>query len=74
MNLSDKARSIQELSISGPQSEQLPYFKDYYSAEDIHPGDRVATLWAYSPRAPDEFELDRGDMIKVVGIWDDGET
>ncbi|TGZ79204.1 hypothetical protein EX30DRAFT_350353 [Ascodesmis nigricans] len=55
-----------------PQSEQLPFFKDYYSSGDIHPGDRVSTLWAYSPRAPDEFELERGDMLKVIGIWDDG--
>lgn len=22
----------------------------------------------------DEFDLDRGDMLKVVGIWDDGNT
>ncbi|KAH8808868.1 hypothetical protein F5884DRAFT_384667 [Xylogone sp. PMI_703] len=54
------------------QSEQLAYFKDYYSQEDIHPGDKVATLWAYQPRAGDEFHLERGDMLKVVGIWDDG--
>lgn len=54
------------------QSEQLPFFKDYYSQDDIHPGDKVAVLWAYSPRAGDEFSLERGDMIKVVGIWDDG--
>ncbi|KAF1736805.1 hypothetical protein CRV24_002415 [Beauveria bassiana] len=54
------------------QSEQLPFFKDYYSQDDIHPGDKVAVLWAYSPRAGDEFALERGDMIKVVGIWDDG--
>jgi hypothetical protein len=54
------------------QSEQLPFFKDYYSQDDIHPGDRVAVLWAYQPRAADEFGLDRGDMLKVVGIWDDG--
>ncbi|KAA8896470.1 hypothetical protein FN846DRAFT_900280 [Sphaerosporella brunnea] len=53
-------------------SEQLPYFKDYYSSDDIHPGDKVACLWAYAPRAQDEFELERGDMLKVVGIWDDG--
>jgi hypothetical protein len=32
----------------------------------------VATLWAYQARAGDEFELERGDMLKVVGIWDDG--
>lgn len=54
------------------QSEQLQSFKDYYSPDEIHPGDAVATLWAYQPRAGDEFELERGDMLKVVGIWDDG--
>lgn len=54
------------------QSEQLPFFKDYYSEDEIHPNDKVATLWAYQPRAGDEFELERGDMLKVVGIWDDG--
>ncbi|KAL2369784.1 hypothetical protein BDBG_08889 [Blastomyces gilchristii SLH14081] len=54
------------------QSEQLPYFRDYYSQDDIHPNDKVTVLWAYQPRAGDEFELDRGDMLKVVGIWDDG--
>ena len=58
--------------VASGQSEQLPYFKDYYSQDEIHPGDKVATLWAYQPRAGDEFELERGDMLRVVGIWDDG--
>ena len=58
--------------IASGQSEQLPSFKDYYSSDEIHPNDKVATLWAYQPRAGDEFELERGDMLKVVGIWDDG--
>ncbi|KAI1490582.1 hypothetical protein F5X96DRAFT_678968 [Biscogniauxia mediterranea] len=58
--------------VNSQQSEQLPFFKDYYSQDDIHPGERVAVLWAYQPRAPDEFALERGDMLKVVGIWDDG--
>jgi hypothetical protein len=58
--------------LASQQSEQLPYFKDYYSQDEIHPGDKVATLWAYQPRAGDEFLLERGDMLKVVGIWDDG--
>jgi hypothetical protein len=58
--------------MTSQQSEQLPFFKDYYSQDDVHPGDRVAVLWAYQPRATDEFSLDRGDMLKVVGIWDDG--
>lgn len=59
-------------AVASQQSEQLPYFKDYYSQDEIHPGDRVAVLWAYQPRAADEFALERGDMLKVVGIWDDG--
>jgi hypothetical protein len=59
-------------AVASQQSEQLPFFKDYYSQDDVHPGDRVAVLWAYQPRAPDEFALERGDMLKVVGIWDDG--
>jgi hypothetical protein len=54
------------------ESERLDFFKDYYSQDDIHPGDLVASLWAYQPRAADEFDLERGDMVKVVGIWDDG--
>ncbi|KAI1327491.1 hypothetical protein F5Y16DRAFT_191750 [Xylariaceae sp. FL0255] len=58
--------------MNSQQSEQLPFFKDYYSQDDIHPGGRVAVLWAYQPRATDEFALERGDMLKVVGIWDDG--
>lgn len=58
--------------LTSSQSEQLAFFRDYYSQDDIHPGDKVAVLWAYQPRAGDEFELDRGDMLKVIGIWDDG--
>ncbi|KAI5250491.1 hypothetical protein E4T43_00074 [Aureobasidium subglaciale] len=61
--------------ISSPEgtseSEQLNFFKDYYSQDDIHPGDLVSSLWAYQPRAADEFGLERGDMVKIVGIWDD---
>lgn len=58
--------------VSSNQSEQLAFFKDYYSQDEIRPSDVVSTLWAYQPRANDEFELERGDMLKVVGIWDDG--
>jgi hypothetical protein len=58
--------------VTSQQSEQLPSFKDYYSQDEIRPNEKVATLWAYQPRAGDEFELERGDMLKVIGIWDDG--
>ncbi|KIW06797.1 uncharacterized protein PV09_02477 [Verruconis gallopava] len=63
--------SSPEGAVSG-DSEALSHFKDYYSQDDIRSGDAVATLWAYQPRAQDEWELERGDMIKVIGIWDDG--
>lgn len=70
---SDQARTYSSPDgVASGQSEQLQFFKDYYSQDDIHPNDTVATLWAYQPRAGDEFELERGDMLKVVGIWDDG--
>lgn len=70
--LSDSEKGASSPQYASPQSEQLQAFKDYYSKDDIRPGDKVAVLWAYSPRAPDEFELDRGDVLRVVGIWDDG--
>lgn len=57
---------------SAGQSEQLSFFKDYYSSDEIHPTSIVTALWAYEPRAADEFHLERGDLVKVVGIWDDG--
>jgi len=37
-------RSPSLRSMASPQSEMLPFFKDYYSQDDIHPGDRVAVL------------------------------
>ncbi|KAJ5932582.1 hypothetical protein N7516_007071 [Penicillium verrucosum] len=59
-------------AVTSGRSEQMSYFRDYYSQDEIHAGDKVAVLWAYSPRAGDEFELDRGEMLRVIGIWDDG--
>ncbi|KAI7759642.1 hypothetical protein LZL87_014150 [Fusarium oxysporum] len=59
-------------SVTDQQSEQVPFFKDYYSQDDIHPRDKVAVLWAFQPRAEDEFALERGDMLYVVTLWDDG--
>jgi hypothetical protein len=77
-SLSDNESSPKTGEFSSPDgmhsghSEQMSHFKDYYSQDDVRPGDLVTTLWAYQPRANDEWELDRGDMLKVVGIWDDG--
>ena len=54
------------------RSEQLQFFKDYYSQDEIRIGDLVSTLWSYEPRAADEFQLERGDTLRVLGLWDDG--
>ena len=67
-----KIQTTDRSGIEHGHSEQLPFFKDYYSMDDIHPGNLLSVLWAYQPRAGDEFELERGDMLQVVGLWDDG--
>ncbi|KAF2174237.1 hypothetical protein M409DRAFT_49096 [Zasmidium cellare ATCC 36951] len=54
------------------RSEQLLSIKDYYSQDNIKRDDLGSVLWPYHPRAQDEFELNRGDMIKALSIWDDG--
>ena len=72
-NNSSKGTVVEaERGESQGQSEQVGAFKDYYSQDIIRTGDLVATLWAYEPRAADEFHLERGDMIKVLSFWDDG--
>lgn len=54
------------------KSEQMAFFKDYYSHNYISAGYFVSTLWAYQPRTIDEFALERGDVLCVVRICDDG--
>ncbi|KAI5285654.1 hypothetical protein KEM52_002350 [Ascosphaera acerosa] len=54
---------------SSAQSEQLSSFKDYYSDARIRPRDKVAVLWAYTPRVEDEFTLERGQMLRVSCVF-----
>lgn len=68
----DSSQSDSASPTSTDHSERLTSFKDHYSPDDIHPNDEVAVLWPYLPRAPDEFQLERGEMLRIVGIWDDG--
>ena len=58
--------------ITSVQSEELTFSNDYYSEDQIHLYDKVACVCAYIARASDEFHLERGDILEVVGIWDDG--
>jgi len=35
-------------------------------------GSLVAAIWSYQPQTLDEYALERGDMLEMVGIWNDG--
>jgi len=67
-----QVESTVQFELSTASSEQIAYIKDYYAPENIHPGDIVSVLWAYKPRANDEWDIERGEMLKIVGIWNDG--
>jgi hypothetical protein len=57
--------------LSNP-TESLGRFKDYYSQDEIYDGDLVSVVWAYEARAADEFNLERGDMVRILSMWNDG--
>ncbi|KTW26673.1 hypothetical protein T552_02682 [Pneumocystis carinii B80] len=46
--------------------------KDYYSDHQITRNTEVVALYIYEPKMPDEMILERGDIIHVVSVWDDG--
>ena len=50
----------------------MPFFREPYSHSVFHAGDVVAVVWSYQPLTQDEFALERGDMIEIVNIWNDG--
>lgn len=50
----------------------VPSFRDPHSDSVFHAGDLVAVVWSYQPLTQDEFALERGDMIEIVNIWNDG--
>lgn len=63
----------EELEFEDPKATPtVPGFKDAYSDSMITVGSLVATLWSYQPQTQDEFNLERGDMLEVVGVWGDG--
>ena len=68
----DTTTGTEGKGITSGQSKQLTFIKDYYSEDNIYPCNKVATVWAYLPRASDEFTLEQGDVFQVVGIWNDG--
>lgn len=45
---------------------------DPYSLLPIHQQSDVAALWTYLPRMDDEMPLDRGDVVRIENLYDDG--
>jgi len=58
--------------LSPPAAPTVPSFRDAYSDSIFTAGDLVAAVWSYQPQTKDEFALERGDMIEIVSISNDG--
>jgi hypothetical protein len=56
----------------GPTMPPNSSVKDYYSAAQIKVGDKLTAVWSYAARTRDEFDLERGDVLKVTSLWGDG--
>ncbi|KAG5437753.1 hypothetical protein PCANB_000466 [Pneumocystis canis] len=62
-------------SIGEDRSAILPItisMKDYYSDHQITRNTEVVALYIYEPKMPDEMILEKGDLIHVISVWDDG--
>ncbi|KAN0091904.1 hypothetical protein V8E51_017751 [Hyaloscypha variabilis] len=64
--------SIDLDKLSPPPAPAVPSFRDTYSDSIFTAGDVVAVVWSYQPQTQDEFALERGDMIEIISIWNDG--
>src|SRR5450755_2229993 len=53
-------------------SRFLQRFRDHHSTEFLYTDSEVSVLWQDKPRETDEFGLGRGDMLRILSIYDDG--
>ncbi|OLL26121.1 hypothetical protein NEOLI_000627 [Neolecta irregularis DAH-3] len=56
----------------GDMAESMNEYSDHYSSKIITPGSFAAALWTYEPKMADEMALERGDLVKIVAVWNDG--
>lgn len=45
---------------------------DHYSTNSINRNSEVVALWSYTPRLADEMALERGDVVRIENLYDDG--
>jgi hypothetical protein len=43
-----------------------------YSNDFFYTDSEISVLWHYMPRETDEFALQRGDMLRILSLSDDG--
>ncbi|KTW32707.1 uncharacterized protein T551_00192 [Pneumocystis jirovecii RU7] len=74
-NAFKSSKSRPTSSVGEDRATVLPIImsiKDYYSDHQITRNTEVVALYMYEPKMPDEMTLERGDIIYVVSVWDDG--
>jgi hypothetical protein len=59
-------------STAASEAASVSTVVDPYSLLPIHQQSDVAALWTYTPRMEDEMALDRGDVIRIENLYDDG--
>ena len=56
----------------GSEAASVSVVADHYSTNAIHPQSDVVALWSYTPRLQDEMALERGDVVRIENLYDDG--
>ena len=56
----------------GSEAASVSVVADHYSTNAIVQQSEVVALWSYTPRLADEMGLERGDVVRIENLYDDG--
>ena len=56
----------------GSEAASVSVVSDHYSSNQIVRQSDVVALWSYTPRLADEMALERGDVVRIENLYDDG--
>ena len=59
-------------SEGGSEAASVSVVSDHYSTNQIVRQSDVVALWSYMPRLADEMALERGDVVRIENLYDDG--
>ena len=57
---------------AGSEAASVSVVADHYSTNAIVPQSEVVALWSYTPRLQVEMALERGDVVRIENLYDDG--